>query len=91
MINFVGKKIYKRDVLGGGDMMLAAAIGTWWGLSLMWISLYVSFLIGGLIAVGLLLLRKKERRDEMPFGPAMIIAWLVAFENHDWIVGLLFR
>jgi leader peptidase (prepilin peptidase)/N-methyltransferase len=91
MINFVGKKIYKRDVLGGGDMMLAAAIGTWWGLSLMWISLYVGFLVGGLLAVGLLLLRKKGRRDEMPFGPAMIVGWLIAFAQYDWIIGIFFR
>lgn len=90
LINFVGKKIYKRDVLGGGDMMLAAAIGTWWGLSLMWISLYVSFLVGGLLAVGLLFLRKKGRRDDMPFGPAMIVGWLLAFVYHDWIIGVLF-
>jgi len=88
-MNFVGKKVYKRDVLGGGDMMLAAAIGTWWGLSLLSVSLYVSFLVGGIMAVGLLLLRQKGRRDEMPFGPSMIVAWLIAFEHYDWIVGML--
>ncbi len=89
-LNVIGKKIYKRDVLGGGDMMLAAGIGTWWGLSLLGVSLYMSFLVGGLLAVGLLIMRRKGRRDEMPFGPSMILGWLIAFMFYSPIVAFLF-
>jgi leader peptidase (prepilin peptidase) / N-methyltransferase len=89
-MNLIGKKVYKRDVLGGGDMMLAAGIGTWWGLSLLGVSLYMSFLVGGIFAVGLLIMRRKGRRDEMPFGPSMIIGWLIAFVFHTPILLLLF-
>ena len=31
-----------------------------------------------------------RRRDEMPFGPAMIIGWLIAFEFYTPLTALLF-
>ena len=48
----------------------------------------LAFLIGGLVATGLLVTRRKGRRDAIPFGPALVAGALVAVavgqELADW-------
>lgn len=87
VLNAIGKWWYKRDVLGGGDMLLAAGMGTWWGIPTLGVTLYLGFLIGGIAGISLLFMRKKETQEEMPFGPALILGWLFAFSYGDVLIG----
>jgi leader peptidase (prepilin peptidase)/N-methyltransferase len=86
IIGFVGRLIYKKEAMGMGDVKLGAAIGAYWGLKIAILTCYMSFLVGGVFALYLLLVRKKSRKDYLPFGPAIIIALLIAitYGNDIW-------
>jgi leader peptidase (prepilin peptidase)/N-methyltransferase len=86
IIAFFAKLYYKKDAIGGGDMKLAAYIGTFWGFRQIVLTTYFSFIVGGVIAVFLILIKKKKRTDYIPFAPAIIIASLfsLAFGNMVW-------
>jgi leader peptidase (prepilin peptidase) / N-methyltransferase len=90
LIAVVGKLVYKKDVIGGGDIKLAAGIGAFWGTQLCIISIYVSFVLGGVAAVMLLLLKKKDRQSNIAFGPALIIGTFIALSFKDVLWTLFF-
>ena len=63
-----------RGGMGWGDVKLAALIGLVTGFPLVFVAMFLAFVGGGLIAVILLLLKVKKRKDSMPFGPFMCLA-----------------
>ena len=75
--------------LGFGDVKLALLIGLFTGY-LGWGHLVIAsigaFVLGGVIAVLLLVLRKATRKDSIPFGPFMTSAGLIAVVFGDAIV-----
>jgi leader peptidase (prepilin peptidase)/N-methyltransferase len=77
--------ILKRQGMGMGDVKLAAMIGAFLGWPVGPVALYLGFLAGGLVAVLLLLLRVRGRRDPIPFGPALAAGALLALFWGDTI------
>jgi leader peptidase (prepilin peptidase)/N-methyltransferase len=59
--------------MGGGDVMLAGLIGAATGFPLIIVALIIGIASGGLLAITLLLLRKKKRKDAIPFGPFLCL------------------
>jgi len=84
-IGWIAKLIYKREAMGIGDMKMAAGIGAALGVQGIILTLYFSFMLGGVMAVGALL-RGKSKTDYIPFGPAIIIASIIAMV---WGVDIL--
>lgn len=63
--------------LGLGDVKLAGVLGAllgWWGWSDALLGLLGGFVLGGLGALLLLLARRVDRRGDIAFGPAMLLA-----------------
>lgn len=68
------------EIMGFGDVKLAMGIGAmigYFSLYQVFIFLNIAFISGALIGVTLILLKKKTRKDIMPFGPYIAIAGLV--------------
>ena len=67
--------------MGLGDVKLAIALGAWLGLEkgLTW--LMTSFILGGIVAFFLLILRKAKLKTKIAFGPFLIIAFWIIFFN----------
>ena len=64
--------------MGLGDVKLAIALGIWLGLEKGIIWLTYSFIIGGIVAGILLLLKKAKLKTKIAFGPFLIFAfWIV--------------
>ncbi len=57
--------------MGRGDVKFAAVLGLMVGFPGILMALWISVVGGGLIAIGLILARKKSRKDSIPFGPFM--------------------
>lgn len=78
--------------MGGGDVKFAAVLGVMLGFPSILIAIWLSAIGGGLIAIGLILARRKTRKDSIPFGPFMAIgaaAALIAGPNLiDWYQDL---
>lgn len=65
--------------MGGGDIKYAAAMGLYMNPGQMVIGLYLSFIVGGIVALTLLLLGKVKRKMEIPFGPYLVLGITSSF------------
>ena len=70
--------ITNERAMGLGDVILAAILGFFLGVSRGLLALYISFLVGAIAGVILLVQRKKGMKSEVPFGPFILIGMLVA-------------
>ncbi|MEN0085384.1 MAG: prepilin peptidase [Leifsonia sp.] len=72
-----------RNGMGFGDVKLAAVVGLylgWLGWPQFVVGAFAAFLLGGVFAIVLLLLRRTGRRHGIPFGPWMLGgAWIGVF------------
>lgn len=67
--------------LGMGDVKLALVIGLlvgWFGLSAWLLALLAAFVVGGVIALAAIMLRRVTLRGSIPFGPSMLAGALAA-------------
>lgn len=78
--------------LGLGDVKLAVVLGGalgWYGWTETVVGLYAGFLVGGLVAVALLVARRVSWRGDFAYGPPMMIGALLGFLLVPHGVGLL--
>jgi leader peptidase (prepilin peptidase)/N-methyltransferase len=77
--------------MGMGDIKLAGLIGLVTGFPLVIIALFIGIVIGGVVAVVLILTRKKGRKDVIPYGTFLgigpIITLLWGGEILNWYLG----
>ena len=66
-----------RGGMGFGDVKMAALIGLVTGFPGVFVALLGGIVLGGLVAVLLLLLKIKKRKDPIPFGPFLAVATIV--------------
>ena len=64
----IGKKIFKKPVIGGGDAKLSAFIGSWLGIQGLFITIWLAFISAGIFVVLGLILKKIKRNQKIPFG-----------------------
>jgi leader peptidase (prepilin peptidase)/N-methyltransferase len=69
VFEFIGRRIYKKEVMGGGDIKLMAAAGSIIGASKIVMAIFCGFLLGAVAGLVLILFKKADRKDYIPFGP----------------------
>lgn len=72
--------------MGGGDIKLMAMLGLFFGWQLILLITFLSFIIGALVSVVLLAFKIKSRKDEIPFGPFISMAAMIAIIYGDQII-----
>ena len=72
------KLLTGKEGMGYGDFKLLAAIGAWLGWQALPIVLLLSSLIGALIGLTLIALRRHHQANPIPFGPYLAIAGWIA-------------
>jgi len=80
LVAFLGKKMFKREALGGGDIKLSFVIGLLLGAKHAFLALVLSTFLAFPYAT-FSLLSTKER--EVPFGPFLVSAMLIVFLFYD--------
>lgn len=94
-IAIIGKKIYKQDAMGGGDIKLYGIIGLVLGFKLTFMSLFLASIIGSIIGLSLTLLRIIQKGTPIPFGPFIAVGSLIAYfigpDLINWYLNLLFN
>lgn len=70
-----------REVMGLGDVKLMAAIGAFFGWKSVIFTLFASSLLGSILGVALILLRKQELSTRIPYGPYIAVGALL------WMMG----
>ncbi len=89
LIALLGEKIYKKEVLGGGDIKLYAIIGLVIGPELVFLSLFFASLIGLLI---IKTMSKYFQKEYIPFVPLITLGVFISYFYGtailDWYFGL---
>ncbi|GAB3411837.1 prepilin peptidase [Flindersiella endophytica] len=82
--------------MGFGDVKLAGLLGLatgWFGAANVLLGLVLAFCLGGLVSLGLVLARRAGRKSAVPFGPFLLVGFLLAaLSGPDliaWYVGHL--
>ena len=94
LIAIAGMLIYKTDdAMGMGDVKLFAPIGLLLGWKLCLAALFISVLFAGFTSIFLMFIRKKGRKDTIPFGPFIVtatyITMLFGWNIVNWYIGRL--
>lgn len=76
-VGFLFKKIRGTEGIGYGDYKLLAALGAWMGWQALPFILLLSSLLGVIVAVFLLSIKKIHRQTPLPFGSFLAIAGCV--------------
>ena len=78
--------ITKGKGMGGGDIKLGFLIGLVNGFPFNIIAVFLGFVLGALVSVFLILLKKKSIKDTVPFGPFLIVGSVIAllFGPYIW-------
>lgn len=77
LLAFVGRKIYKKEAVGDGDIFLMAAIGALLGIEGVFSSIIIASLIGSVYGIILIMLKKAKRFDHIPFGPFLSLGAVI--------------
>ncbi len=85
--------VASRGGMALGDVKLAALIGAMVGFPAVLVALFLAVIVGGLVAVVLLIARRKGRKDPIPFGPFLclgaVLAMLWGRELLHWYLAQL--
>lgn len=74
MVGFIGKLALKREAMGFGDVKLLGAMGAWFGWRAVLFVVVVSSVIGSIVGIALIALRKHEWQSRIPYGPYLALA-----------------
>ena len=77
-ITLIGGAIYGKEAMGFGDVKLMGALGLFFGLSNIIIITLVSFLIGAILSILLLVTKIKKMDEYIPFGPFIVLGTFIS-------------
>jgi leader peptidase (prepilin peptidase) / N-methyltransferase len=85
--------LISRGGMGWGDVKLAALIGLATGFPMVVVAIIMAAILGGIVAVALMIAKRKKRRETVPFGPFLAVAAMVTLlwgsNILDWYLGLM--
>lgn len=78
ILTILGRMVSGKDSMGLGDVKLIAALGLFFGSSNILAISIISFLIGAIISIILIIAKKKKINEYIPFGPFIVIASFIS-------------
>lgn len=92
IITFIGGLIAGKEAMGFGDVKLMGAMGLFFGwMNIIAISL-IAFLIGAIISIFLIAIKRKKTDEYIPFGPFIVIAaFIVMLMPFDLLLLILMK
>lgn len=70
--------LFKREGMGGGDVKLLAMIGAFLGWKAVILTILLSSLLGSVIGIGVMLVKGKDLKYAIPFGPFLAAGAVIA-------------
>ena len=92
IITLLGGLIYGKEAMGLGDVKLMGALGLYFGLTNIIIIALLSFLIGAILSIILLITKIKKTDEYIPFGPFIVLGTLIViFVPYEQIIFVLWN
>jgi leader peptidase (prepilin peptidase)/N-methyltransferase len=79
--------ISREKWMGWGDVKLGAFLGAILGYPSILVALFFAFILGSIVSLVLISLKKKKMKDIIPFGPFLVLGGLIALFAGKWIVN----
>lgn len=76
-ITLLGGLVYGKEAMGFGDVKLMACLGLYFGFSKIIIIALLSFLIGAILSIVLLVSKIKKSDEYIPFGPFIVLGTFI--------------
>ncbi len=94
IVGLIGMLIYKTDdAMGGGDIKIFAPIGIFLGWKMTFVALLLSIILAGVISLILVIVKVKDRKSTIPFGPFIVmgtlITYLYGWDILKWYINFL--
>jgi leader peptidase (prepilin peptidase)/N-methyltransferase len=83
---------FKREGMGGGDVKLLAMIGAFLGWKSVILTILLSSFIGSIVGIAIILLKGKDFKYAIPFGPFLSLGAVISLFYGDglvqWYLGM---
>lgn len=90
LITLLGSLFYGKEAMGFGDVKLMGALGLLFGVSNIIAISLLSFLIGAVLSIILLVTRIKKTNEYIPFGPFIVLGTFICiFVPYGTILSIL--
>ncbi|MBR4632528.1 MAG: prepilin peptidase [Elusimicrobia bacterium] len=73
LVAVIGKLIFKKDVMGGGDIKLMAGVGSFIGCGKVLFAIFIASLLGSIVGMSLIIFKKIIKKQEIAFGPYLAL------------------
>ena len=90
VVVIVGRLVFKRGVMGGGDVNLAAFVGLITGFPDVILALIIAISLGGLVSLILILSRVKKLKSYIPYGVFLVVGGLAVLVFGQEILACYF-
>ena len=87
LMGFFGEIVFKKEAMGGGDIKLLAMIGSFLGWKIALLTFFVAPFFGAITG---LILKIKEGKEIIPYGPYLSLGALVSLLWGENIIRFLF-
>lgn len=77
LITLIGGLIAGKEAMGLGDVKLVGALGLYFGLTRTIMLSVLSFLVGAIGSIALILTKKNRKDGYVPFGPFIVISTII--------------
>ena len=74
LITLIGGLIAGKEAMGLGDVKLMGALGLFFGWRSIIIISLLAFLLGAIIGIALIIVKRKKKDSYIPFGPCIVVA-----------------
>ncbi len=91
LVGIAGRAAFRKDAMGFGDVKLTAAIGANVGAAYGLVSFFLAAGVGAVIGVAMIAAGRRQRMDEIPFGPMLVAGALIMILFGREIVGWWLR
>ncbi|HKJ53346.1 MAG TPA: A24 family peptidase [Gammaproteobacteria bacterium] len=78
------KLVTDKEGMGHGDFKLLAALGAWLGWKPLLVVVLTSSVVGAVVGISMILLKRSERGTQIPFGPYLAAAgWITLLQGEN--------
>lgn len=78
------KLVTGKEGMGHGDFKLLAALGAWLGWKPLLVVILTSSVVGAVVGITMILLKRSERGTQIPFGPYLAAAgWITLLQGEN--------
>jgi len=85
----VNEIVIPREAMGFGDVKLLAAIGAFLGWQATVFSIFLSSMVGSIVGLALIALRKRDLQGHIPYGPYIALGALIWLFAQDQLLAIM--